>query len=111
MGGSALAKLEADCTDAAKVNAALLTELLTAGATTAYGQDAGLDPGWSREEYAARHPLTTHGAYSGYVDRVLAGERNVLFSAVPRMIAETSGTSGTKKLLPVAPLQRKVFFM
>ena len=71
MGGSALTKLEADCADAADVNAWLLTQLLETGATTpydsAYGRVAGLDPGWSREDYVARHPLTIHSTSIQYV--------------------------------------------
>ena len=65
----------------------------------------------SRDDFVRRHPITDHEHYRNYIDRVSNGESNVMFPDEPRMIAETSGTSGTRKLLPVNPLQRKVFFM
>ena len=51
-----------------------------------------------------------HDHYEPYIARVVAGEQNVMFPSAPRMVGETSGTSGRKKLVPVSWQQRKVFF-
>ena len=120
LGSVSASNLEKACANAAEVNEQLLLSLVAANKDTAYGRDFGFGGGseidgkasiQSRDEFVRRHPITDHEHYRSYIDRVSNGESNVMFPGEPRMIAETSGTSGTRKLLPVNPLQRKVFFM
>ena len=124
VGSMSASKLDETCANAAKVNEQLLLSLVEANKDTAYGRDYGFsvtnndnDEGkktpiiQSRDDFIRRHPITNHEHYQSYIDRVSNGESNVMFPDKPRMIAETSGTSGTRKLLPVNPLQRKVFFL
>jgi len=57
----------------------------------------------SRNDFHENHPLT--------IDRILhLNVTNVMFPEKPRMIARTSGTSGTVKLLPISSFQRNAFF-
>ena len=110
-GRRARSEHESSCLSAASDNEALLLSLLDRCRDTAYGLDHGFSSIQSREAFRDSHPLTDHGHYRPYIDRVVHnGEENVMFPERPRMIGKTSGTSGTVKLVPVAPLQRKVFF-
>ena len=116
-------KFERSCENAAKENEKLLLELLQRHGKTVYGQDYGLEKYQSREEFRSKHPITRLEHYESYIDQIVNIStksekqnevktiKNVLFPEEPRMIAESSGTSGGKrKLIPVPPLQRKVFF-
>ena len=95
---------------AGAINELLLLELTREAAKTQYGKDFKLGSVTSRESFVALHPITTHEHYAPYIERVMNGETNVMFAEDVRMIAATSGTSGTQKLLPVRSKQRTVFF-
>jgi auxin responsive GH3 family protein len=110
LGSSAIRQFHTDCDDAVAVNENLLLELTDRCKDTVYGKDHDLVSIRSREEFRRKHPITTHEHYQPYIDRVYDGQSNVMFPGLPRMIATTSGTSGTFKLIPVPDLQRKVFF-
>uniref|UniRef100_A0A7S3Q709 GH3 auxin-responsive promoter n=1 Tax=Chaetoceros debilis TaxID=122233 RepID=A0A7S3Q709_9STRA len=110
LGSMAIQKFDAACQDAVHVNETLLLKLLSRCQDTAYGKDHNLASIKSREEFRTQHPITTHDHYQPYIDRVYQGEENVMFPETPRMIGTTSGTSGTQKLIPVPPLQRRIFF-
>ena len=47
--------------------------------------------------------MNTYEALTPYIDRVFAGEQNVLTADVPLMFATTSGTTGRAKYIPVTP--------
>lgn len=110
LGSYAIKHFHKDCQNAKDVNEKLLLKLLDRCKDTAYGKDHGFQDISSREEFIQRHPVTTHGHYQSYIDRVYDGEENVMFPEKPRMIGTTSGTSGSHKQIPVPPLQRSVFF-
>ena len=86
---------------AGAINELLLLELTREAAKTQYGKDFKLGSVTSRESFVALHPITTHEHYAPYIERVMNGETNVMFAEDVRMIAATSGTSGTQKLLPI----------
>lgn len=111
LGKRTAANLEEACQDAAGENEKLMLALVRRCEGTSYGKDMNFGEIQSREDFRRLHPLTDHEHYKPYIDRVVTdGESNVMFPETPRMIARTSGTSGTIKLVPVSPLQRKVFF-
>ncbi len=110
LGSIAKKEFQTDCKNAVRVNEALLLRLLQRCKETAYGKDHNLGDITSREDFRRKHPITTHEHYQPYIDMVYQGEANVMFPEMPRMIGTTSGTSGSHKLVPVPPLQRKVFF-
>jgi hypothetical protein len=109
LGSSAIRQFNIDCKDA-KSNESLLLKLLDRCKDTMYGKDHNFGSIKSREEFRRKHPITIHEHYQSYIDRVYEGEQNIMFPDKPRMIATTSGTSGSHKQIPVPPIQRKVFF-
>ncbi len=70
---------------------------------TRYGDRHKLDRVKSLEDWRSALPLATHGALLPWLDRVAAGERDVLTRERVTMLLETSGTTGRPKHLPVTP--------
>ena len=114
--GSFLARRrhDADCRQFEAVQAELLRARLAANQTTAYGRDHNFDQILSSNDvvasFRAMHPLTRPAHYQKYVERIAAGEPRVINAEPEAMLAATSGTSGTRTLLPYTPTMRKEFF-
>lgn len=51
------------------------------------------------ETFKQCHPVTNYDHYEKFVDRVAKGEQNVLISENPLILAMTSGTSGSSRML------------
>jgi hypothetical protein len=110
MGKSSSKRLEQDCQNAAQVNEELLLKLLKHNQDTEYGKDHKFSEIHDRESFRKMHPLTTYEHYRPYIEKMKAGQEHILVADKLKMFGVTSGTSGTKNLLPVVPNQRTVFF-
>lgn len=76
--------------------------LLGQGCHTLWGNQYGFEPGLSYEEWKTRCPLVDYESIRGYVERMMSGERDILWPGVTRRFAQSSGTSGGKsKFIPV----------
>jgi hypothetical protein len=77
----------------------ILTKLVAALAQLPVGKRFGLDrlPRDHRlaETFARQQPATTYGDYQELIDRVAAGERDVLFEGPALALAQTSGTTSS----------------
>ncbi|CAE8604015.1 unnamed protein product, partial [Polarella glacialis] len=62
------------------------------------------------EVFRRSHPVTCHGHYAPYIDLIREGKENVLSPGRPHMLAMTSGTSGSPKLVPHTKEVSKTFF-
>ena len=80
-----------------------LLEVVGRNKDTAYGRDHDFGSIRSIEDYQRAVPMNTYEALTPYIDRVFAGEQNVLTADVPLMFATTSGTTGRAKYIPVTP--------
>jgi len=80
-----------------------LLEVVARNKDTAYGRDHDFGSIRSIEDYQRAVPMNTYEALTPYIDRVFAGEQNVLTADVPLMFATTSGTTGRAKYIPVTP--------
>lgn len=80
----------------------LLRRLLGTAASTDYGRRHGFAAIDTYEAYAAAVPEVEYEDIRGEVNRMLAGEENVLWPGATRRFAQSSGTSGGKsKYIPV----------
>ena len=68
---------------------------------TAFAEDHGLTGEESLEAWRERVPIRSHDDLRGYLDRVVAGEGNVLTREKVESVLKTSGTTGPAKWLPV----------
>jgi len=88
----------------AMLSSRTLDRILALNGRTEYGHRLGLDVANPRRAFD-RLPLTTYADYAPYIERLAAGERNLLSSQPLVYFASTSGTTGPQKLIPVTRQQ------
>jgi len=80
-----------------------LREILQRNADTEYGREHGFRSLIGLEDYAKAVPVVSYEDLAPLVQRMAAGEANVLTAETPVMFSRTSGTTGEPKLIPVTP--------
>jgi hypothetical protein len=80
-----------------------LAEICGRNADTDFGRKHGFERVRSVADYRAAVPANTYDTLSPWIDRVTAGEENVLTADKALMFATTSGTTGAAKYIPVTP--------
>lgn len=80
-----------------------LSAICMRNAGTEFGQKHGFDRIRSVADYRAAVTPQTYDTLAPWIDRVVAGEPNVLTADRPLMFATTSGTTGAAKYIPVTP--------
>lgn len=85
---------------------ALLREILTANADTAYGREHGFAALADLDAYRRRVPVASAEDLRPWVDRMKRGEQKVLTAERPLYYCCTSGTTGEPKFNPVTPMYR-----
>jgi hypothetical protein len=93
--------LTAACADPRAAQTARLLEIVQRNANTEVGRALGFSSIASLDDWRARVPLTDWDHTAPYVERMVAGEANVLVDEQPIFYATTSGTTGRRKLIPV----------
>ncbi|HRD53382.1 MAG TPA: GH3 auxin-responsive promoter family protein [Flavobacteriales bacterium] len=87
--------------DAANTQQQVLRGLLAKGASTAFGREHRL---LDVEDYAALTqavPLRDYEGIRPYIDRIIAGEKDVLWPGQPLYLCKTSGTTSGAKYIPI----------
>ena len=100
-------RFDAAADDPVATQKAMLQDLVQRNSGTDYGRRYGFGSVRSFADYQRQVPIVTYNDIAGEIDRIVAGERNVLTAEDPVMFAQTSGTTGKPKLIPVVPSQKK----
>ncbi|MES2827895.1 MAG: GH3 auxin-responsive promoter family protein [Bacteroidota bacterium] len=79
-----------------------LAMLLKSAAHTAFGKDHGFDTITNYEDFKQRVPVRDYEDLRPYIDRVVAGEPDVLWKGKPEYFAKTSGTTSGVKYIPIS---------
>ena len=80
----------------------MLKMLLQKAKKTAFGQDHGFAQIENHEDFAKQVPIRDYEGLRPYVDRVVAGEADVLWPGKPRYFSKTSGTTSGVKYIPIS---------
>ncbi len=75
--------------------------LIKEGQNTAFGKDHKFSGITNYSEFKARVPIRDYEDLKPYVDRVVAGEADVLWKGKPLYFAKTSGTTSGAKYIPL----------
>jgi len=68
---------------------------------TQFGKDHGFDKINEYDDFKKNVPINDYEGLKGYVDRIRAGEKNVLWPGIPIYLSKTSGTTSGAKYIPI----------
>ncbi|HNP66403.1 MAG TPA: GH3 auxin-responsive promoter family protein [Aequorivita sp.] len=75
--------------------------LIADAKNTAFGKDHDFENINSFEDFAKKVPIRDYEDLKPYVERVVAGEENILWNGKPLYFAKTSGTTSGAKYIPL----------
>lgn len=79
-----------------------LQMLLKKAKNTAFGKDHSFATISNYEEFKQQVPVSDYEKLKNYVERVINGEKNVLWPGLPIYFAKTSGTTSGVKYIPIS---------
>ena len=78
-----------------------LNKLLTRAQNTQFGRDHGFASIKSYKEFQEKVPIRDYEGLRPYVDKIIAGEEDVLWPGRPLYFSKTSGTTSGAKYIPI----------
>lgn len=87
--------------DAAGAQEKVLRMLVRSGADTAFGKEHGIGEVTDHASLAQAVPLRDYEGFRPYIERIVAGEKNVLWPGLPLYLCKTSGTTSGAKYIPI----------
>ena len=79
----------------------VFSKLIKAAENTQFGRDHDFKSIKTHKDFIERVPIRDYEALKPYVDKVVAGEENVLWKGRPLYFAKTSGTTSGAKYIPL----------
>ncbi len=79
-----------------------LKKLVQKASSTAFGKDHQFEAITSYDTFKKHVPIRDYEGLKPYVDRIIAGERDILWPGVPLYFAKTSGTTSGAKFIPIS---------
>ena len=80
----------------------IFKQLIATGKNTAFGKAHGFDQIRSYQDYVERVPIRDYEGIKPYIERIKAGESDVLWKGRPAYFAKTSGTTSGVKYIPIS---------
>ena len=80
----------------------VLKGLLKKAKNTTFGQDHHFSQINNYSDFVRRVPIRDYEGLRPYVDRVVAGEADILWPGKPRYFSKTSGTTSGIKYIPIS---------
>lgn len=79
----------------------VFNELIRSAQNTQFGRDHSFDQITSYQDFTKQVPIRDYEALRPYVERVVAGESDILWPGKPLYFAKTSGTTSGAKYIPI----------
>ncbi|WP_298550522.1 GH3 auxin-responsive promoter family protein [uncultured Algibacter sp.] len=79
----------------------IFQELISEATSTKFGKDHDFVSINNHTDFIKRVPVRDYEALKPYVDKVVAGEENILWKGKPIYFAKTSGTTSGSKYIPI----------
>ena len=84
-----------------KTQEKVFKSLIIKATSTEFGKDHDFKSIKSHEDFVNRVPIRDYEELRPYIDRVVAGERHILWKNKPLYFAKTSGTTSGAKYIPI----------
>lgn len=101
LAGSEAGHLERASLDPRATQLQRLREIVAGGKRSAFGREHQFQSIETYQDFTSALPVSDYEDYRPYIERLVAGETEVLTRQQPFMFATTSGTTGKQKLIPV----------
>jgi len=88
--------------DAVAAQKETFLQLIDAAKDTAFGKDHQFSSIKNYEDFKKRVPVRDYEQLRPYIDRVVAGEKDVMWKGKPAYFAKTSGTTSGAKYIPIS---------
>lgn len=86
-----------------EVQTELFQNLISVSSNTEYGKKYNFQDILSYDEFKTNVPLAEYDDLKPYIDRIIAGEQNILWPTTTKWFAKSSGTTSERsKLIPVS---------
>ena len=109
-GSAALRRMDEHSRDAMASNERLLMQLLRDNKDTEYGRKYGFSDIHTIREYQEKVPFTTYDNYAPFIERMVKkGEKNLITAYPVLQYAETSGSIGVQKQIPLTDRAMQVY--
>ena len=76
-------------------------KIISKGQNTIFGREHNLISGMNYQQFQQQIPIRDYEGLKPYIDRVVAGEKDVLWPNQPLYFAKTSGTTSGAKYIPL----------
>lgn len=104
-------RLRADHADPRARQREVLADLVEFNAGTEFGVRHGLGGVRGVDDFRRAVPVQDYAAHAPYIERMAAGERNLLSADLPEVYFTSSGSTGAHKKIPITPrFMRTSFF-
>lgn len=80
----------------------ILRHLVNQGRRTAFGRDHQLGGVDDHQAFSRQVPIRDYEGLRSYIDRIVKGERDVMWPGLPKYFAKTSGTTSGTKYIPIS---------
>ena len=80
----------------------IFAQLIRQGSKTAFGKDHRFSEIRTYEEFKSRVPVADYEDLKPYIDRIVQGEKDILWPGKPMYMAKTSGTTSGVKYIPIS---------
>ncbi|MDO5656373.1 MAG: GH3 auxin-responsive promoter family protein [Flavobacteriaceae bacterium] len=80
----------------------VLKNLLKKAENTTFGKDHNFENIQSEKDFKKHVPIRDYEQLKPYIDKVVAGETNILWPGKPKYFAKTSGTTSGTKYIPIS---------
>ncbi len=80
----------------------VLSQLISKSNHTVFGKDHNFNSIKSYEDFKKQVPIRDYEELRPYIDKVVAGEKDVLWDGKPLYFAKTSGTTSGTKYIPIS---------
>lgn len=80
---------------------AVFNKLISKAANTAFGKEHGFEDVKSHADFVKNVPVRDYEGISGWIERIINGEQDVIWPGRPLYFAKTSGTTSGTKFIPL----------
>lgn len=95
-------KISKHAANAVNDQESILKRLITSARQTAFGLDHDFNAIKTYEDFRSQVQIRSYEDLRPYVDKIVNGEKNILWPGLPKYFAKTSGTTSGIKYIPIS---------